>query len=71
MKNDYSEETKQKLSQSRIGEKNPRAKLRESDIIEIRLLISQNKKLSYIAELYSVKYNSILDIKKGKRWKHI
>lgn len=67
----HSEETKQKLSQSRIGEKNPRAKLRESDIIEIRLLISQNKKLSYIAELYSVKYNSILDIKKGKRWKHI
>lgn len=77
-------EAREKWRQSRIksyelngkkpsvwGENQHLAKLKESDIIEIRKLVIENKSLKHIAELYGVKSSTIHQIKSRKTWKHI
>lgn len=50
------------------GESNSKAKLRESDVREIRELISQGLSARQIAKRYGVLHAAILDIKSGKNW---
>ena len=54
-----------------IGEKNPRAKLTENDIHEIRRLRSTGMFCHRIGSQFSVTESCIEDIVKGRSWKHI
>lgn len=67
-----SEETKLKLSELTTGSNNPSAKLIESDVIEIKKLISENK-ISYseIAKLYNISISRISAIANGDTWKSV
>jgi hypothetical protein len=53
------------------GENNPRAKLKEADVIEILKLINKNVPLSNIAKMYNVGATAIFNIKHGIRWTRI
>jgi hypothetical protein len=53
---------------STCGEKNGQAKLTELQVLEIRNSILSKKEL---AALYNVSYNTIWDIIKIRKWKHI
>jgi len=65
-----SKETKRKMSESKKGEKHPRSKFKNSDIIYIRkLLFEENLTLSKIAKIYNVSPMTISLIKNNKRWK--
>lgn len=50
------------------GEKNPSAKLKESDVREILAKIASDCRLAQIAEEYNVSYSTIRDIRSGKSW---
>jgi len=81
----YTEEVKQKMSESHKGaenymygkgyilqgEKNGRAKLKEKDVFEIRELLKNKVMMKDIAEIYGVSSTSILRIKKGTSWKYL
>jgi hypothetical protein len=54
-----------------IGEKSGRAKLKESDVIEIKRLIKLNLSMSSIANKYGVSPRAIRSIKDNENWKHI
>lgn len=70
-----SEEHKKALSKSHIGlstgEKNGQAKLNESQVIEIKLLLKEGIKSSELAKKYNVQKSTISDIKNGHRWKNV
>jgi group I intron endonuclease len=74
-----SEETKSKLSISNMGQKrsaatsenNNRAKLTETEVIEIKMLLAQGYKTMEIAEKYGVIERTIRNIRYGKTWRHI
>ena len=53
------------------GEKNPRAKLRESDVIEIHRLISQGTTQTEIARKYGVNRRTISHIATRSTWKQV
>ena len=53
-----------------VGEKNPKAKLTEQKVKEIKMLFNKLKRKE-IAKLYNVKIATIDDIKYNKRWKHV
>lgn len=53
------------------GVKNGRAKLDESEVIEIRNLISQGLTNSQIASLYSIHHDHVYSIKNRRRWRHL
>jgi predicted XRE-type DNA-binding protein len=57
--------------QNNSGEKNPRAKLKEKDILEIKDLLNSKKFKQYeIAELYKVKPATISHISTKRIWKY-
>jgi group I intron endonuclease len=66
-----SDDVKLKLSLKLRGENNPRAKLKEEDIIDIRNMLKEGKSLRNIAKLYNVSKTTIRDINIGKLWKHV
>lgn len=53
------------------GEKNGRAKLTNNQIKEIKKLINNKIKLKDIALQFNVHPNTISEIKRNKKWKHI
>ena len=73
-----SPEYREKIRQTKIGDRNHQAKLTESDVLEIRqryeeLIISNTKTQSQhmLARRYGVKRPTISDIVLRKTWKHI
>lgn len=56
-----------------VGEMNPRAKLSEKDVIEIRKIYSSDGQSSYrgIAKMSGVTYGTIRNIVKRKTWNHV
>lgn len=76
-----SQETKKKLSDATKrqhargltlrGERAPRAKLRDSDIVEIRLLAVEGLMHKEIAERFGVGRKAITKIVNRQRWRHI
>lgn len=62
----------EKLSNSKIGEKNHRSKLKENDILEIRRLYSTGQYIHKdLANMYNVSRNQITRIINKKDWTHI
>lgn len=53
------------------GEKNHKAKLSDSQVREIKLLILAGESNQEIAKKYNVKHYNISTIRTGKRWKHV
>lgn len=60
-----------KNSFNKRGEKNPRAKLNENNVHEIKNLISKGLSNIDIAKLYKVGRAAINNIRLGKTWKHV
>lgn len=54
-----------------IGENNPKAKLTEMDVKEIRRLHKTGIKGATLGRIYKVTNSNIYDILSGKRWSHI
>lgn len=72
MKGRYiSEEHKQKLHELYKGENSITAKLTQSQVIEIRLRYLKGERQYIIAKDYPVTKQTIYDIVKGRRWKHV
>lgn len=63
----HSPETKKKIGRS--GESNARAKLSELEVIEIKNRLKKGEKQASIAKSYGVAFQTVSDIKRGKRWK--
>ena len=55
---------------STIGERNPRSKLTEEDVSEIKKHIDQGHHIYQIAKKFGVTTGAIYLIKQGKRWNH-
>lgn len=56
---------------SNIGEKNPRAILKESDVIKILSLFKNGMRYGDIAKQYKVEVSTVKKIVYGKNWKHL
>ena len=59
-----------KLLQSK-GEKNGSSKLKESEVREIKKLISNGEKVAVISRKYKVSWSTINSIKRNETWGHI
>lgn len=55
---------------SQVGELKPNAKLKNSQISEIRLKLENNGCIAHIARNYGVSESAIRNIKLGKSWRH-
>lgn len=53
------------------GSENHNAKFTESDIVEIRRLLSEGKTINEVAAIYGVSFQSIYQIGRGWTWKHV
>lgn len=68
----HTEETKKIWSKQRTGENNPKSKLIESQVIDIKkLLILNTYKLKEIANMFNVSTSVIKHIKHNRAWSHI
>ena len=65
------DEHKQKLHELFKGENSITAKLNENDVIEIRLRFLNGEKQCDIKNDYEVSTQTIYDIVRNRRWKHI
>ena len=66
------EEHKQKLRELYKGEKSLSAKLKESEVIEMRLrFLNGEPRMSIAKDFPFMHPNTIFDIVKGKRWKYL
>lgn len=54
-----------------VGEMSPISKLKDCDIKKIRQLLDKGNTLRFIAKMFGVYHSCILNIKKGKTWKHV
>lgn len=54
-----------------LGERNPMAKLKNHDIIEIRYLKKLGLNNCQIADVFGIQRESVRDILLGKKWSHI
>jgi hypothetical protein len=54
-----------------IGSRNPRAKLTEEVVLEIRRRLGLGEKQEVIAHEYGVRQTTVSDIKLRKKWKHL
>ena len=54
-----------------VGSNNPRAKLSEKSVHEIRFLFASGKKAPELATLYGVTRSNIWYIVRVRTWKHI
>jgi hypothetical protein len=54
-----------------IGEKNPKSKMTDAKVIEARELYSYGYTSRMLAEKYGMDHTTILDIVKGRSWKHL
>lgn len=53
------------------GQDNPRAKLKDSDVLEIARRLDSGEKVSAIAAVYPVTPSVVSSIKKRRSWKHL
>jgi group I intron endonuclease len=73
----HTDDTKKKLSNIRIknesskGSNNPKSKLNERDVVEIKQLLKSGIRQKEIANAYGVTISVISKIKSGEIWKHI
>jgi group I intron endonuclease len=67
----WTKEQKKFLSESRLGDKSPVAKLTEKEVIEIKKLLLQGIGVSEIAKMFKVTPSNISCIKHGKSWSHV
>lgn len=63
--------TKEEISEIQRGSNNPRAKLTEKDVIEIKRLIKNGVTNREIARKFNIGETTIAQIKTKKRWKHV
>lgn len=65
-----SKETKKRVSEATKGTKNPRVKLTEIQVLEIKY---SNFKMSYreIGVMYGIDKTTVYDIKNNRSWKHL
>lgn len=57
---------------SQVGTNNPRAKLTEADVQDIKALLAKGKEsLSSIGRRYDVNRMTIANIRDGKSWSHL
>jgi group I intron endonuclease len=66
-----SAETIKKKSDACIGERNPRAKLTEKDVIEIRKLAKSELTPLAISKIFNISQSTINDITLRRTWKHL
>ncbi len=67
----FTEEHKKNISKANKGENNPKHKLTEKEVNEIKNLIIENKLTQRkIAEMYNVHFNTIFSIKSGRTWNY-
>jgi predicted DNA-binding protein YlxM (UPF0122 family) len=59
------------LHSAKLGEDNIKAKLTESQVIEIKQLLVEGTSQYKIAELYGVTRTTVADIQHGKSWAHL
>lgn len=60
-----------KIVKNMTGSKNHRAKLNETDVIEIKKLINKNLSNKEISKIYNIHAGTISQIKCNKIWKHV
>ena len=53
------------------GSNHPKSKLNDEKVIEIKKLLKEGYSLNGIADLFGVSKKLIINIKKGKTWRHI
>lgn len=53
------------------GDKNGNAKLKSSQVVEIKRLIASGKNNHEIARMFGVIHQTISSIKRGKTWRHV
>jgi hypothetical protein len=63
--------TKALLGLSKVGEKNPAAKLTEEQVLDIIFALEEGEKPLALALRYGVSVMQISRIKTGKRWKYL
>ena len=67
-----SEETKELMSDQKKGEHNPNVKLKEQDVIQIRIILDEGILIqAEIAKMFGVSVMTISYIKLRKTWKYI
>jgi len=54
-----------------VGERCPRAKLKEYQVLEIRSMLSNGKSIRGLARKYGVHHHTIMDIRDNKTWCHL
>jgi hypothetical protein len=59
------------LSQAKVGEKHPRAKLTENQVLDIIVALEEGDKLFTLSRRYGVSEALISRIKTGKRWRYL
>ncbi len=68
----FSKEHKKKMSEKLKGENNPRHKLTEEQVIQIKLLLKEGKlNQQEIADIFNISRKTISNIKIGKTWSYI
>lgn len=59
------------LNEAVRGERNGSSKLKDSDVIKIKKLLSEGVKSYKIAEMFNISQSTISEIKNNKKWTHI
>lgn len=54
-----------------FGEKHPKAKLTEEDVVEIKTLLKRGYTPNHIGDLYGVAGSNIRQIRRGKSWRRV
>ena len=67
----WTEETYQKLSQSKRGENSPTSKLTEAQVIDILKMLKENAPYASIKKKYNISDSQISRIKTRKRWSYL
>jgi len=68
----YREKHLKELSKNwKKGSSHKMAKITETDVINIKLKLKEGFKAKAISKILSLSYYSIMDIKRGKTWKHV
>lgn len=53
------------------GERHPRAKLTDNDIVSIRALLAQGVSARRVASMYGIAHQTVSQIKHRRRWAHV
>ena len=66
-----SDETKKKMSSSRVGSKNGFSKLTEEDVVKIKEMIRDGYRPKEIYTKFNISYGNFKMIRSGKTWNHV